>query len=142
MLPIFQFALLSTLHHDSIFKHNPIASKSSLNDSHSQNLWIYIWLILAYKGQADTQHHIYMYLVLGKGHPTKTDEFSEKFFIFRTFMSCGTNNMSGASALFCVLTPYLVACVLWQPCLFISWINMTPADRTIYMISICFSENP
>ena len=33
------------------------------------------------------------------------------------FLSCGNNNMSGASAL-CVLTPYLVACAVWQPCLF------------------------
>ena len=38
--------------------------------------------------------------------------------LFPTFMSCGTNSMSGASALLCVLTLYLVACVLWQPCWF------------------------
>ena len=44
--------------------------------------------------------------------------------LFPTFMSCGTNNMSGASALVCVLTLYLVACVLWQPCLFDPKINM------------------
>ena len=36
---------------------------------------------------------------------------------FFFFLSCGNNNMSGASAL-CVLTPYLVACAVWQPCLF------------------------